>query len=87
MSGDNWDVTGLCASEAGHMYLEGDTSQSECLEISLGSLDGTQDKTLFTGTDVILPVAVERTHTAGKRAAHLDFVLYFSCDYKTSPHT
>lgn len=50
---------------AGHMYLESDTSQSERLEISLGSFHGTQHKTFLTGVDVVLPVAVERTHTDG----------------------
>ena len=44
------------------MYLEGDTSQSERLEISLGSFHGTQNKTFFAGTDVVLPVAMEGTH-------------------------
>lgn len=48
------------------MYLEGDAGQSECLEISLGPLHGTQDKTFFTGTDVVLPVTVEWTHTEGQ---------------------
>lgn len=56
----------MYASEDGHMYLEGDTSQGERLEISLGSLHRTQNKTFFTGTDVVLPVAVEWTHTGGK---------------------
>lgn len=59
----------MYVSEDGHMYLEGDTSQSERLEISLGSLHRTQDETFFIGTDVVLPVAVERTHTEGKRGA------------------
>lgn len=51
------------------MYLEGDTGQSERFEVSLGSLQRTQDETFFTGADVILPVAVERTHTDRKGAA------------------
>lgn len=50
------------------VYLESDASQSKRLEISLGSLHRTQDETFFTGADVVLPVAVERTHTDGKRA-------------------
>jgi len=53
--------------DGGHMYLEGDAGQSERLEISLGPLHWTQDETLFSGTDVVLPVAVERTHTEGTR--------------------
>ena len=53
------------------LYLEGDTSQSERLEISLRSLHGTQDESLFAGTDVVLPVAVERTHTEGQRGEEI----------------
>lgn len=77
------------------MYLEGDTSQSERLEISLGSLHRAQDETFFAGTDVVLPVAVERTHTEGEREAKTwlglqvsrRHILYnVSCDYNTSPH-
>lgn len=49
------------------IYLEGNTSQSECLEISLGSLHRAEDEAFFTGTDVVLPVAVEWTNTEGKR--------------------
>lgn len=60
-------IPGIYASEAGYMYLEGNTSQSECLEISLGSLHRTQNETFLAGADVVLPVAVERTHTDGKR--------------------
>lgn len=45
------------------MYLEGNTSQSECLEISMGSLHGTQDESFLTGADVVLPIAMEGTHT------------------------
>lgn len=48
--------------EDGHMYLEGDTGQGERLEISLGPFHRTQNKTFFAGTDIVLPVAVERTH-------------------------
>lgn len=57
----------MYANNYGYIYLEGNTSQSECLEISLGSLHSTQDKAFFTGTDVVLPVAVKWTHTEGKR--------------------
>lgn len=60
----------MYASQAGHTYFEGDTSQSERLEISLGSLHWTQDETFFTGADVVLPVAVEWTHTDRERAAN-----------------
>lgn len=69
-------ITGMCdmyASEDGHMYLEGDTSQCERLEISLGSLHRTQNKTFFTGADVVLPVAVEWTH-AGWKAGEIKVV-------------
>lgn len=86
----------MYATEDGHMYLEGDTSQSERLEISLGSLHRAQDETFFTGTDVVLPVAVERTHTEGTRGAkrwlelHVarrHILYYVSCDYNASPHS
>lgn len=48
------------------MYLEGDTSQSECLEISLGSLHRTQDESLLVGTNVVLSVTVKWTHTGAE---------------------
>lgn len=80
----------MYASEDGDMYLEGDTSQSERFEISLGSLHRTQDETLFTGTDVVLSVAVERTHAARKRSKkvlRMHILYYVSCDCSTSPNT
>lgn len=48
-------------------YLEGDSSQSECLEVSLCSLQRTQNEAFLTGTDVIMSVTVERTHADRKR--------------------
>lgn len=49
-------------ADDGHMYLEGDTGQSKCLEVSRGSLHRTQDKAFLTGADVVEPVTVERAH-------------------------
>lgn len=47
-------------------YLKGDSSQGEGLEVSLPPLQRTQDEAFLTGADVVLPVAVERTHTGGE---------------------
>lgn len=76
------------------LYREGDTSQSERLEISLGSLHRTEDEALFAGTDVVLPVAVERTHAEGRRGAKWGSGRHVCrrrisccapCDYNTLP--
>lgn len=61
------EIPGIFVSEADRMYLESDASQSECLEISLGSFHRTQNKTFLTGADVVLTVTVKRTHTDGKK--------------------
>lgn len=65
MDCDSWDV--MCANDE---YLEGNTSQSKCLEIPLVSLNGAQDETFFTGADVVEPVAVERPHAEGGEASY-----------------
>lgn len=44
-------------------YLEGDSSQGEGLEVSLGSLYSAEDEALLTGTDVIVTVTVQGTNT------------------------
>lgn len=77
----------MCASEAGHTYPEGNTSQSERLEISPGCLHGTQHEAFFAGTDVVLPVAMERSHAEGNRRNMLlgpQNVWYRPCDHNTS---
>lgn len=79
----------MCASEAGYAHLEGNTGQSERLEISPGSLHGTQHETFFAGADVVLPVAMERPHAEGNRS---NMSLgpqngrYRPCDHNTSLH-
>lgn len=45
------------------LYLEGDSSQGEGLEVSLGSLYSAEDEALLTGTDVIVTVTVQGTNT------------------------
>lgn len=52
-------------------YLEGDSSQGESLEVSLLPLEWTQDEAFLPGADVILPVAVERTHAGGETGGML----------------
>lgn len=47
-------------------YLKGDTSQGEGLEVSRLPLLRTQDEALLAGADVVLSVAVERTHAGGE---------------------
>lgn len=54
-----------CQTE-GHCYLEGHTSQSEGLEVSLGFFNRTQNKSFFAGADVVLTVTVQWTHTRAK---------------------
>lgn len=44
-------------------YLEGDAGQGEGLEVSLLPLQGAEDEAFLTGADVVVPVAVQRTHT------------------------
>lgn len=44
-------------------YLEGDSSQGEGLEVSLGFLYSAEDEALLTGTDVIVTVTVQGTNT------------------------
>lgn len=77
----------MCASEAGRTHLEGNTSQSERLEISPGSLHGTQHETFFAGADVVLPVAMERSHAEGNRSNRSlgpHKVWYRPCGHNTS---
>lgn len=70
-----------------YMYLEGNASQSECLEIPLGSLHSTQHETFLAGADVVLPVAVERTHTDGKREVKRgQDCMYPGCAFYTTRH-
>lgn len=45
------------------LYLEGDSSQGEGLEVSLGFLYSAEDEALLTGTDVIVTVTVQGTNT------------------------
>lgn len=61
------EIPRIFASEANHIYLESDASQSECFEISLDPFHRTQNKTFLIGADVVLTATVKRTHTDRKR--------------------
>ena len=47
-------------------HLEGDPSQSEGLEVSLGSLHRAEDEAFLAGADVVQAVTVQGAHTGGR---------------------
>lgn len=60
---NKWPVLSTEQASMCVLYLEGDSSQGEGLEVSLGSLYSAEDEALLTGTDVIVTVTVQGTNT------------------------